>query len=395
MLFDWRSQVGNEVLWPGCADGQLLAVGGTGGNTSGYVWNVRRGALASVLQGHTSDIIRAQFAHSGDLLATSGWDGTTRLWDGGSEEELSLAIAPGSLRGSFAPDDRRLAFIVGGKVGVWDVAVAPECRTLHPGMLGNRSETRENSRQWTADVSPDGRQLATSDADGVRLWETDTGRELAHLKSGFCESVLFHPDRQSLISSGRWGLNRWPIRPDPDRGPDAIRVGPPELLRESAGAGSVATWMPDRRTLAFVDNANARVLLVDSSHTHPARSRAIALDSGENRRMTSVAVSPDGRWLAVGGWKEAGVRVWDVRRRRLERILRPKDADANTTFFIGFSPDGRWLVSCTASAKVSYHFWRIGTWELGLSIDGEPQWGRLVQPGIHRRRPADGAGNRF
>ena len=71
--------------------------------------------------------------------------------------------------------------------------------------------------------------------------------------------------------------------------------------------------MPDHRTLALIDNANARVLLIDSSHPHPAWSRATALDSGENRRMTSVAVSPDGRWLAVGGWKEAGVRVWDLR----------------------------------------------------------------------------------
>ena len=154
-----------------------------------------------------------------------------------------------------------------------------------------------------ADVSPDGRLVATGDRDGVRLWEADTGRELAHLKAGCCETVLFHPDGQRLISSSRWGLYRWPIRPDPERGPDAIRVGPPELLRESAGTEwGVATWLPDHRTLALIDNANARVLLVDSSHPHPAWSRATALDSGENHRMTSVAVSPDGRWLAVGGW---------------------------------------------------------------------------------------------
>ena len=133
------------------------------------------------------------------------------------------------------------------------------------------------------------------------------------------------------------------------RGPDAIRIGPPELLREPAGIEwQKATWLPDHRTLALIDNANARVLLVDSSHPHPAWSRATALDSGENHRMTSVAVSPDGRWLAVGGWYEAGVRVWDLRRRRLERILRPKDAVGDTKFFIGFSPDGRWLVSIHA-----------------------------------------------
>ena len=100
--------------------------------------------------------------------------------------------APGGFLG-FAPDDRRLAFVVGGKIGVWDVATGAECRTLHPEMLGNRSEARDATGVTAADVSPDGRLVATSDGDGVRLWEADTGRELAHLKAGVCETVLFTP----------------------------------------------------------------------------------------------------------------------------------------------------------------------------------------------------------
>jgi serine/threonine protein kinase/WD40 repeat protein/tetratricopeptide (TPR) repeat protein len=371
VLTKWRSQVGSGAMaWS--ADGQLLAVGGGGHDFRVYVWNVRRGELASVLRGHNGMIAHAQFAHVGFLLATASHDGTTRFWDAASGEPL--ALVPGKFLG-FASDDRQLALrAIGGKIGVWDVAPGAECRTLHPGMLGNRSEARDTTGVISADVSHDGRLLATSDEDGVRLWEPAMGRELAHLKAGFCESVLFHPDRQSLISSSRWGLYRWPIRPDPDRGPDAIRIGPPELVRESSGSGwGKAVWMPDHRTLAQIDNANARVLLVDSSHPHPAWSRATELDSGGNRRMTSVGVSPDGRWLAVGGWYEAGVRVWDLRRRRLERNLRPKDALSFTKFFIGFSPDGRWLVSCTTpdTEKLSYHFWCLGTWEPGLQIDHE------------------------
>jgi WD40 repeat protein/tRNA A-37 threonylcarbamoyl transferase component Bud32 len=361
VLADWRTQVGNtDLAWS--ADGQLLAVGSYSNDRRVYVWNVRRGALASVLQGHTSMITYAQFAHSGYLLATMSWDGTTRLWDAASGEPL--ATAPGEFCGFFSPDDRRLAFRTGGKIGVWDVAMAPECRTLHPGMLGNRSERRDAQEVLWADVSPDGRLVATCNEDGVRVWEADTGRELAHLKAGWCDTALFHPDGQSLISSGRWwGLYRWAIRADPDHGPDAIRVGPPELLREAAGREwTKATWMPDRRTLAVIDNDNARVLLVNSSHPHPAWSRATALDAGGNRRMTSVGVSPDGRWLAVGGWKEAGVRVWDLHRRRLERILRPKE------------PGGDICPSSSASARMAAGWCRVRSPMPGcLTTSGE--WG--------------------
>ncbi len=168
-------------------------------------------------------------------------------------------------------------------------------------------------------MSPDGRLVASCDDDGVRLWEADTGRETGHLKAGFCETVLFHPDGQSLISSGRRGLFRWPIRPDPDRAADAIKIGPPELLRDALLQNNdSAAWMPDHRTVALIDNSNARVLLVDSSRPNPFASRAIVLESGENHqlRMETVAVSPDGRWVAVGGRKEAGVRVWDSQTRR-------------------------------------------------------------------------------
>jgi serine/threonine protein kinase/WD40 repeat protein/tetratricopeptide (TPR) repeat protein len=362
ILADWRSQVGNtDLAWS--ADGQLLAVGSARGDCRIYVWNVRRGTLASVLQGHTDKITYAQFAHSGYLLATESWDGTTRLWDAGLGESLVTAPAPFMC---FSRDDGRLAFNNNGKLGIWDVAAGAECRTIHHGMVGNRTEAGVLGGVAAAEVSPDGRLVATCGSDGVRLWEADTGRELVHLKAGDCDTVLFQPDGQNLISFARWGLYRWPIRPDRERGREAIRVGPPELLRETVSDEWLkAAWLPDHRRLALIDNPNARVWLVDSGRPHPASSHATALDSEGNHKMTSVAVSPDGRWLAVGGWKKAGVQVWDLRRRRLERVLRPNENVGDMSFFIGFSPDGRWLLSATGSElNKAYHFWRVGTWDL-------------------------------
>ncbi len=101
------------------ADGQLLAIGGGGADPRVYVRNVHRGTLSSILQGHTAQTINAQFARSGYLLATAGWDDTTRLWDAASGE--LLATAPGTLAGSFAPHDGQLPFAtrIMSACGMW------------------------------------------------------------------------------------------------------------------------------------------------------------------------------------------------------------------------------------------------------------------------------------
>ena len=55
----------------GARDGQLLAVGGVGGEDPlVYVWNARRNALQSVLQGHAGMVVHVMFGHSGYLVAT-------------------------------------------------------------------------------------------------------------------------------------------------------------------------------------------------------------------------------------------------------------------------------------------------------------------------------------
>src|SRR5262249_23485382 len=130
-------------------------------------------------------------------------------------------------------------------------------------------------------------------------------------------------------------------------------------------------WMPDHRALAVNDNANASVLLVDLTHPNPAMNQPAVLRS-EHGRMTTIAVSPDGQWVASGGWKERGIQIWNLATRQLERCLPACDGGGDTQFYVAFSADGRWLVCAADNQEASgYYFWRVGTWERGLQIRTE------------------------
>jgi WD40 repeat protein len=62
-------------------------------------------------------------------------------------------------------------------------------------------------------------------------------------------------------------------------------------------------------------------------------------DGAPGNEDSSVALSPDGHFLAVGGAGRV-VRIWDIRTRKL---LHELDQGGNGAFTLEFSPDGRTL----------------------------------------------------
>src|SRR5262249_11599531 len=73
-----------DSAWRG--DGKFLAVACTDQRI--YVWNHAQRRLQSVLEGHAGLGLIIKFSHAGDFLISTGWDGTTRLWDPISGRQL-------------------------------------------------------------------------------------------------------------------------------------------------------------------------------------------------------------------------------------------------------------------------------------------------------------------
>jgi WD40 repeat protein/Flp pilus assembly protein TadD len=355
---DWTSGIGASSGLDWSANGRLLASGGWGNDPRIYVRDIERGTLVSVLQGHTDSVVRLRFAHQGYLLASGSYDGTTRLWDAVTGETL---VAGSGLALHFTPDDRRISVLHSeGDIGISEVAAGTELLTLHPGLEGNRSESGTDGRLLDVRTSPDGRVLAISDTSNVILWETERGRELARLDAGPCHTVLFQPDGRAVVTFSERGIFRWPICDDLAQGRDALRIGPPELLREARGGEYFATWMPDGTTLAVVEHETARALLLNTARQHLAWIEVPTLESGGAYHLRSVSVSPDGRYVAVGGWKTEGIYVWQLPEGRLVQILRPQNLEAESRAQVAFSPDGSRLVGSYFGN--SYQSWRVATW---------------------------------
>ncbi len=127
---------------------------------------------------------------------------------------------------------------------------------------------------------------------------------------------MFEPSGD-LVTSGSFGVQRWPVQLDAGR--REFRIGPPRQLPLPAGIEQIAE---DRsgRTVAL-----ARL---DFSHVYtPERTFQV----GPLDHVKAVAVSPDGEYLATGCHGTAGFQVWRLRDSARRRIWSLKGLSASSS----------------------------------------------------------------
>jgi serine/threonine protein kinase/WD40 repeat protein len=336
----------NNLAWS--PDGQLLAV--SCGDRQIYIWETASKRLISVLEGHSNGDIKVRFSHAGDFLISRSWDGTTRLWDPiRGRERLSIYGGFVGLSG----DDRRLALVNPLlQLEIHELAPGRECRALHPGRVGNRS-ARPPEMHQQVDFRAEGRVLASA-GDGVRLWDVETFSEIARLPIGYSDTARFRPDGTSLLTFGAAGLRFWPLGEGHRPGEGLVRIGPPRLAAlPRVGNNSFARWDSAGRLVVATDAQDQQAVLVDPASLAERRR------FGRHVGLRFSVPSPDGRWVATSTWQGSNVKVWDTTSGMLAWELPCGNAN------IGFSPDGRWLVT---ALDLEYRFWQVGSWKPGITI---------------------------
>ena len=298
---------GGELCIAWHPDGKSLAV--AGGDRIIRIWDVTTRKQIARLEGHKAGGIGCAFNHAGDLLASGGWDATLRLWDPRTGQQLFQTQSWTDPR--FSPDDRLLACGGGGnKLWLWEVAAALCYRTL------GRDPVLGKGGYFTSAIHPDGRILAVGMKNEADLWDLGTGNHLAviPLAPGISH-VLFEPSG-ALLTNGRDGLRRWPVRADPDS-VERLRIGPPQTLLVPGSDCHVACSR-DGRVIAIAQYEGGLVLHADRPD------QPVRLGPHDDARY--IAVSPDGRWVATGSHTGTGVKVWDAPSGKLEKELPQKMA---------------------------------------------------------------------
>jgi len=163
-------------------DGTMIA---TSFGTSVQIWETETGRRLADLQGHAGETRCAVFSPDGTRIATGTNAGVARVWEVGTGRRLAeLAMEkPRVANISFSPDGTRVATLeedlvftiyVGGVqpldavVRIWETDTGRQLAAF---------ET--NASTWA--FSADGTRIADRTGESVRVWETDTGRQLLEL----------------------------------------------------------------------------------------------------------------------------------------------------------------------------------------------------------------------
>jgi serine/threonine-protein kinase len=247
---------------------------------------------------------------------------------------------------TFSPDGRTLAFVgYNSKIYLWNPATGRRTATL--------TVLSGAPCQDAVTFSPDGKRLAAGGGNGVTyLWDRATDRRVAALtdpdRLTNVVAVVFSPDGKTLITAGFTGrIDLWDLA-------DGKRI------TTFNSVGSSIAVSPDGKTLAVGGSGNegGRTILRDLA---TGKRVATLTDPGANSPVfslvVSVAFSPDGKTLATGD-SSGSTYLWDLATGTVIATLTDPGRNSSVES-VAFSPDGKTLAAGD-SEGVTY-LWDLAT----------------------------------
>jgi WD40 repeat protein len=372
-------------------DGNTVATGGADGNVR--LWDAAtQQEIGPPMSSDAQPVAAVAFSPDGTLVAAGSTDGNVQLWNTATQQEAGSALVAGTAEVgalAFSPDGKLLA--TGGQDGtarLWDVTTGSQ--------VGATMATGDTVSALTFGAR--GATLATAESDGAtELWnvttQTQTGDALTVPGSAGVSALAVSPAADVLATgSGNSSIQLWnpagfhqpavPLPVGPVSPAAAAAGGTPaafsadgDLLATSDGHGIVRVWdvtarrlvggplssyrtvtglalSPDGKTLAVAGSG------VQLWQTATSQRIGTTLPVSGQGRYRAVAFSPDGTLLATLGG-DGTARIWDVTTQQQVGAPMTVDGPGALTGAVGFSPDGRTLVTVGAGGQT--RLWNLAT----------------------------------
>ena len=333
-------------------DGALIASAGRHGLIK--LWDVNTGQNMKTLS-HKADVNSIAFSPTENMLASGSNDTTVKLWNIVTGTEISIIENPGRILAvAFSPDGETLAWTDAGwpdTINLWDVATQSFIA-----IYDNDTAFNMNSIA----LSPDKKTFVTVDShfDFVKVWDITTGNtiDLGHIG---LTPISFSPNSTMLASGGRRGVRLWDVNTGENVAAIPVEIGPRVQLM---------SFLPDGRTLAYhVDGEDFTRLWDVTTQTQ--------VGTIENESMSYWAFSPDGKTLASASGRI--IELWNVETRQNIATL---EGHLDTIYFLSYSPDGNTLASIAVFDE-TVRLWDIATKQNTKTFEGDSEYAAFSPDG--------------
>jgi WD40 repeat protein len=297
-------------------------------------WDIQSGRLLTKLDSPDDMVTVMTYSPDGKLLAMADIN-ELRVLDAHSLKPITNSIYSRPFGWKYAFRIMSIAFSGNlmaagyrlGEIKIWDTYTWAELASwrAHPSFVNG------------LDFSPDGKRLASGGSDcRIQIWDLATvlkpGIDAAAITpqttlKGHTDkigSVMFAPNGRSIVSCGTDGTVRLWSLPPPDR---------PVPLFEAKPADDKKGWwfLEDGKHAVYAD-LNYQLFLADlSGATEPQPLKGPQdVVSGDN-----MAVSPDGKTLAVNKSPDGSVQLWNLETGELKTPIKHEKGARDIAFAQG------------------------------------------------------------
>ncbi|HEX3658577.1 MAG TPA: protein kinase [Pirellulales bacterium] len=218
--------------------------------------------------------------------------------------------------------------------------------------------------------SPDGKRLVSASSDNIRIWDTTTGKVTMTLRRGTI--VAFSPDGKHVASAGGLAspIDLWDITSRKKR----------IMQKGRSFAASSLAFSPDGQHLA-VGGYDKTIKILDTT----TGKETLAI-TNQAEAVLSVAFSPDGKKLACDT-RDGAIMLSDVATGRQPLTLA---GHSDTVYSVAFSPDGKWLASGSEDKTIrlwdpatGQEFWSITQSSAAASVAFAPDGKKIAVGGAN------------